>query len=98
MGAGHTAGFVGGDSRTSTAALVQASQSAQVHLAGHVSQRGSCRLTMIVFPSVLKRWMPPRRLLIREGGDVRFNSAHPKTVFKSIDTDRNASYLYLSIK
>ncbi len=41
MGADHTAGFVGGDSHTSTADLVQASQSAQVHMAA-LDSMGVC--------------------------------------------------------
>jgi len=41
MGADHTAGFVGADSSTPTTALVQASQSAQVHMAA-LDSMGVC--------------------------------------------------------
>jgi aldehyde:ferredoxin oxidoreductase len=41
MGADHTAGFVGGDNSTPTASLVQASQSAQVHMAA-IDSMGLC--------------------------------------------------------
>lgn len=41
MGADHTAGFVGADSTTPTTALVQASQSAQVHMAA-LDSMGVC--------------------------------------------------------